>query len=261
MTLELIDSHCHLDVDRFAGEVDDVLARARAAGLVHLVTVGAGRGEHGPARAVELAAAHPGFVSATAGIHPHDARFADDARLLELEAWVRRPEVVAVGETGLDFHYDLSPRADQERAFRAQVGIARAAGKPIVVHTRLAPDETLRVLVEEGARDVGGVIHCFSEDLAFARRALELGFVSSFSGLVTFPRAEAVREAARELPLDGVLIETDSPFLAPVPHRGKRNEPAYVARVAEFIAAERGLDPEEFASATVRNVRRLFRLP
>ncbi len=260
MSLELIDSHCHLDVDRFAGDLDEVLARARAAGLVHLVTIGAGRGELGPARAVELAAAHPGFLSATAGVHPHDARVANDARLAELETWARRPEVVAIGETGLDFHYDLAPRDVQERVFRAQVAVARAVGKPLVVHTRLAPELTLRVLDEEGARDVGGVIHCFSEDLAFARRALDLGFVSSFSGLVTFPKAEAVKEAARELPLDAVLVETDAPFLAPVPHRGKRNEPAYVSRVAEFIAAERGLDPGEFASATVRNVRRLFRI-
>jgi TatD DNase family protein len=257
----LIDSHCHLDIGAFDADLDAVLARAKEAGLVHLITVGAGRGEAGPERAVDLARAHPDFVSATAGIHPHDARVATDDELAGLAFWARLPEVVAIGETGLDFHYDMSLREDQERAFRAQIALARQVRKPVVVHTRSAPERTLSILREEMAGDVGGVIHCFSEDVPFARAALDIGFVSSFSGLVTFPKARGVLEAALAQPLDAILVETDAPFLAPVPRRGKRNEPSYVAHTAAFIARARGIDEDAFRAIVTENARRVFALP
>ena len=261
MSSPLVDSHCHVDVEAFDSDRDEVLARARAAGLVALVVVGSGQAAgKGPRTALDLAAAHPGFVFPTVGIHPHDARFADEARLDEIARLAARPEVVAVGEIGLDFHYDLSPRPAQEEAFRRQVALARAAKKPIVVHTRLAPELTLRVLREEGARDVGGVIHCFSEDAAFAKEALDLGFVASFSGLATFPKAGAVRDAALRQPLDALLVETDAPYLAPVPHRGRRAEPAHVAVTAAFVARIRSLDEDDFRAATAANADRLFGL-
>ncbi|MDH3283185.1 MAG: TatD family hydrolase [Acidobacteriota bacterium] len=257
----MFDSHCHLDTDRFSGDLADVLSKARAAGIQRIVTIGAGRGTESAAAALAIAGEHRGWISATAGIHPHDASVADDAALQSIERLLEDPLVVAVGETGLDFHYDNSPRSLQEASFREHVRLARSAGKPLVVHTRAAPALTLRILKEEGADRVGGIIHCFSEDAEYAQEALRLGFVSSFSGLVTFPRSIRVLEAAVRQPIDALLVETDAPFLAPVPHRGRRNEPAFLAATVEAIARARGMQTEALRRATTENACRIYGLP
>lgn len=257
----LFDTHAHLDFPGLAEDLDGLLARARAAGVTRIVSIGAGRGPGALDGALAIARRHPGVVWATVGLHPHDASGLAPETLDALAALAADPQVVAIGETGLDFHYDRSPRDAQRAAFRAQIALARQVGKPVVVHTRLAPDETLAILREEQAREVGGIIHCFSEDAAFAARALDLGFVASFSGLVTFPRAGAIREAALAQPLDAILVETDAPFLAPVPLRGRRAEPAHVAHTADAIAAWRGIAPEEFRRVTTVNACRVYGLP
>lgn len=248
----LIDTHCHLDPQYLPQGPDEVLARAREAGVVGFVCVGVGQ-DLAPARAaIELASRRDDVVAAI-GFHPHDARALDDDLYAELSQLVRHPKVVAVGEMGLDYHYDHSPRHVQAEAFRRQIALAREVGKPIVVHTREAAEDTLAILEEEGARDVGGIIHCFSEDLVFATRAFDLGFDVSFSGIVTFKNAQSVREVAKVAPLDRILVETDSPYLAPVPMRGKRCEPAYVVHTARCIAELRGIPFEELARATTEN--------
>ncbi|HJK98986.1 MAG TPA: TatD family hydrolase [Polyangiaceae bacterium LLY-WYZ-14_1] len=257
----LVDTHCHLDFDSFEGDFDAVLDRAWTAGVRRIVTIGSGDGLDSAERAMEVAAAHGAWVHPTVGVHPHDARLLDDAAYARIATLAEREEVVAIGETGLDFHYDHSPREAQRQAFRRQIALARQVRKPIVVHTRSAPEETLSILREEDARDVGGIIHCFSEDAPFAKAALDLGFVSSFSGIVTFKRATEIQEAARTQPADAILVETDAPFLAPVPYRGKRNEPAWVAKTADFVAELRGEAPEAFRERTSANALRVFRLP
>lgn len=255
----LVDTHCHLDPGYFPAGPDDVLARAKGAGVGGFVVVGVGR-DLAPARAAAaLARRLPETVGAAVGVHPHDATTLDDRAFEELAALARAPEVVAVGEIGLDYHYDHSPRDVQRAVFARLVGLAREVGKPIVVHTREAPRDTIDVLAAEGARDVGGVIHCFSEDRAFAERALDLGFDVSFSGIVTFKNAASVHEVARWAPLDRILVETDAPYLAPVPLRGKPCEPAYVVHTARRVAELRGIDLEALADATTANAERLFR--
>lgn len=251
----LIDTHCHLDPQYLPEGPDEVLARAREAGVVAFVCVGVGS-DLTPARsAIELASRRED-VFAAIGFHPHDATALDEAAYEELSRLARHPKVVAVGEMGLDFHYDHSPREVQKEAFRRQIALAREIGKPIVVHTREAAEETLAILDEERAGEVGGIIHCFSEDRPFAERALDLGFDISFSGIVTFKNAKAIQEVASFAPLDRILVETDSPYLAPVPMRGKRCEPAYVVHTARFIAKLRGMSFEELAAATTENARR-----
>ena len=251
----LVDTHCHLDPHYFAEGADAVIARANAQGVTGFVTIGVGA-DLAPARhAVALAARRPD-VWATVGVHPHEASSLDDAAYAELEALARRDRVVAVGEIGLDYHYMRSPRDVQQACFRRLVGLARAARKPIVVHTREAPADTLAILEEEGARDVGGIIHCFSEDRAFAERALSLGFDISFSGIVTFRTALAIRDVAAWAPGDRILVETDSPYLAPVPFRGKKCEPAHVVYTAKHVAELRGEPFEALAARTTENARR-----
>jgi len=258
----LCDSHCHLDFPELADDLEGVLDRAATAGVARLVAIGTGRAPRDLEGALAIARRHAGWIRATVGVHPHDARYADRALLESVERLAADPLVVAVGETGLDHHYDNSPRDAQRTAFVTQVAIARAVRKPLVIHTRNALEETLEVLRTEGAADVGGVIHCFSEDAAFAARALDLGFIASFSGLVTFPRGtEAIRDAARRQPADAILVETDAPYLAPVPHRGRRNEPAFVAHTARAVAALRGVAPEDLFRITTDNACRLFALP
>jgi TatD DNase family protein len=257
----LFDTHCHLDDPRLHAELDGVLSRAREAGVKRIVTIGCAQDVESLGSAIDIARAHREWISATVGVHPHDAKFLDEEFCDAMREKGRDPRVVAIGETGLDFHYDHSPRDIQVDAFRKQVGIAKEIGKPLVIHTRSAPAETLRVLREEGARDVGGIIHCFSEDAEFARNALDLGFVSSFSGIVTFKNAVAVQEAARTQPRDAILVETDAPYLAPIPKRGKLNEPAYVAHTAKKVAELRGEDPDALVAQTYENARRLFDLP
>lgn len=251
----LIDTHCHLDPHYLPEGPDEVLARARAAGVGAFVCVGVGS-DLAPARAAIDLASRRDDVFAAIGFHPHDATSLDDGAYEELAKLARHPRVVAVGEMGLDFHYDHSPREVQKQAFRRQIALAREIGKPIVVHTREAAEDTLEILGEEGAREVGGIIHCFSEDWPFAERALDLGFDISFSGIVTFKNARAIQEAARLAPLDRILVETDSPYLAPVPMRGKRCEPAYVAYTARYIAGLRGMSFDDLAAATTENAKR-----
>jgi TatD DNase family protein len=252
----LIDTHCHLDQSNCAEGADGVLDRARAAGVGAFVAIGVG--SLAAAREVLALAARRADVVCTAGVHPHEAGTADEATVAELSRLASEPAVVAVGEIGLDYHYDHSPRDVQGAVFRRLIAVARAVRKPIVVHTRSAPADTLDVLAEEGARDVGGVIHCFSEDRAFASRALDLGFDLSFSGIVTFKSALAVQDVAAWAPEDRILVETDSPYLAPVPKRGRPNEPAYVVHTARRMAELRGVSVAEIARITTENACRRF---
>jgi TatD DNase family protein len=258
--MELIDSHAHLDFEDFEGELEAVLARAAAAGVTRIVAIGLWRAPGSFGNAVELATTRPERFAATVGIHPHEcARVpeADWARSAEL---ARLPVVVGVGETGLDFHYDLSPREAQEAAFRRSIRIAHEVGKPLVVHVREADERCLRVLREEGIPAAGGVIHCFTGDARAAEGYLALGLYVSVAGIITFKTAEPIREAVRLVPRDRLLVETDSPYLAPIPLRGKRNEPANVVHTAAKVAEVWGLPVEEVARLTSENARRLFRL-
>jgi TatD DNase family protein len=252
----LIDSHCHLDPKNFEGGADPVLGRARQSGVGAFVCIGVG-GLAEAQFACALAERERDVV-ATVGVHPHDAAQDDPELEASLRALATQERVVAIGEIGLDFHYDHAPRGTQKAVFRRYVRLARQLKKPVVVHTRNAPGETLEILESENARDVGGVIHCFSEDLAFARRALDLGFMLSFSGIVTFKRAEAIQEVARWVSADSYLVETDSPYLAPVPKRGKPNEPAFLLHTATFVAELRGQSLDQVAAETTQNALRLF---
>jgi len=200
-------------------------------------------------------------IRASLGLHPHEAKLWEPETGAQLRELLMAPEVLFVGETGLDWHYDLSPRTVQEQVFRAQIQLARELQKPLMIHTREAGEETLRILEQEGAGDVGGIIHCFSEDKAFASRALNLGFHLSFSGIVTFKKAEAIQEVAAWAPEDRILVETDAPYLAPVPHRGKTNEPAFVVHVAERVAALRGISRARLEDLTTRNLEALCGWP
>lgn len=257
MSPMLFDTHCHLGPEYFSEGAAAVLERARAAGVTNVLCVGVG-GLEAARHAVALSETERD-VFASAGVHPHDASTFDaelERGLLEL---LGRPKVLAVGEVGLDFHYDHSPRDVQAQVFRRFIAIAKEIKKPLVIHTRRAPQETLQILVEEGARDVGGVIHCFSEDRAFAERALDLDFDLSFSGIVTFKNARSIQDVAAWAPEDRILVETDSPYLAPVPFRGKRCEPAFVAHTATKIAELRGISVSDVARITTRNAHRRFR--
>jgi TatD DNase family protein len=249
----LVDSHCHLDSADFAAEREAVIARARAAGVGTMLTIGTRLDEFAGVRAIAEA---DGDVWCSVGVHPHEAK--DYAGLAPgtLIALSAHPKVVGIGETGLDFHYDLSPRAVQERVFRNHVVAARATGLPLIIHAREADAEIARILEEE--QPPPGVLHCFSSGRGLADAALKLGFFISISGIVTFKNAEALRAIVRDLPLDRLLVETDSPYLAPVPHRGRRNEPAFVAVTAAAVAALKGLEPTALAAATTANFFRLF---
>ena len=255
----LIDSHCHLDPTYYPDGCDGALERARASGVSGFIAIGVGDTLEPARNAVAVAARRPD-VWASVGVHPHDAKCLDDAMAAELEALAGASRVVALGEIGLDYHYMHSPKETQHVVFRRMIALAKKLRLPIVVHTREAAEDTLDLLASEGARDVGGVIHCFSEDLAFARRALDLDFDLSFSGVVTFKNAEAIREVAAWAPADRVLVETDSPYLAPVPFRGKTCEPAHVALTAKRVAELRCVSPDEIARTTAENTTRRFRL-
>lgn len=252
----LIDTHCHLDPHYFPEGAAETLARAHGAGVTGFVCVGVGSLEQ--AQAAVSIANERADVWATVGVHPHDAAQCDAQLEAELSRLAREPRVVAVGEIGLDFHYDHSPRDRQAEVFRRFIALAREVKKPMVIHTRTAPEETLRILEEQQARDVGGIIHCFSENKAFAERALALGFYLSFSGIVTFKRSVEIQEVAAWAPADRILVETDSPYLAPVPMRGKRCEPAYVLHTARFVAELRGVPFEELAAQTSQNAAQLL---
>ena len=253
----LVDTHCHLDAQYFSDGGESAILAAKEVGVAAFVVVGVGS-DLAPARhAIDLAKKHD-FVAAAAGVHPHDAITLTDVLYTELASLARVPEVVAIGEIGLDYHYDHSPRDVQRAAFARLVSLAREVKKPIVIHTREAAADTLAILESEGAKDVGGVIHCFSEDRAFAERALDLGFDLSFSGIVTFKNAKSVHDVAAWAPIDRILVETDSPYLAPVPMRGKSCEPAFVLHTARRVAELRGVRLEEIAEKTSINATRRF---
>jgi TatD DNase family protein len=257
----VIDSHCHLADDVFAGDLGAVVSRAREAGLERVLAIleAGNAGEEEQAR--RLAALWPETRTAV-GVHPHAAHeYADSPqRAVEVVRGQigRTPSVRAVGEIGLDYHYDYSPRDVQQQVFGGQLALARELGLPVVIHTREADDDTLAMLRGAGA-GLTGVLHCFTGTEALARAALDLGFYISLAGIVTFPKAAELREVARMVPLDRLLVETDSPFLAPVPHRGKRNEPALVAETVKAVAALQGVEPGELARETAANFHRLFR--
>ena len=254
----MIDSHCHLADDAFETDLEAVVARAQAAGLTGALVILAAGDEAEAARARKVREAW-GAVRFATGVHPHSAgTFAGQAA--EAAATTERHAAAfaacGVGEIGLDYHYDFAPRDVQREVFAVQLAAAKRLGRPVVIHTREATDDTFDVLAQAGG--VAGVFHCFTGDAAMARRALDIGFHVSFSGIVTFPRAESIREAARLVPADRLLVETDSPYLAPVPFRGKRNEPAHVARVLEAVAALRGVAAAQLAERTSRNFDGLF---
>ncbi len=257
--MRLVDSHAHLDGDEYRGDLDAVLGRAREAGVERIVAVGLWRRPRDFGNALELARDRPGTFSATVGIHPHECARVPEEDWVESARLAALPGVVGVGETGLDYHYDLSPRDSQRASFRRSLGIARAVGKPVVVHVREADADCAAILREEGLPGAGGVIHCFTGDAAAARAYLDLGLYVSVAGVITFKNAGAIREAVRLVPRDRLLLETDSPFLSPVPHRGRRNEPAHVRLVAEKVAEVWGSSPEEVGRVTSENAARLFR--
>ncbi len=263
--MSLFDSHAHIGAPELLDEADAILARAREAGVSGVVAVGAGYGVGANAGAVMLAERHPD-VWATVGVHPHDASQWNELAARALEGWLVHPRVMAVGECGLDYHYDHSPRDAQKQSLAEQIRIAHEAQLPLVIHARASEgsrnafEDLLRIFDEEGADRVGGVIHCFTGDLAFAHDCLARGFDISFSGILTFKNAEELREVGAALPLGRLLIETDSPLLAPVPYRGKRNEPAFVVRVAECLAQLHGKSVETVAESTRERTRHAFRL-
>ena len=257
----MIDSHCHLAGPEFIEDLDAVIARAQAAGLRRALVILAADDEPELKQGGEVAARWSD-VRFSIGVHPHAAaKYAaspgDAARVVNA-AMDAQPLTRGLGEIGLDYHYDFAPRDVQQAVFREQIRLARRRRLPIVIHTREAEEDTFRILAEESATDVGGVFHCFTGDRAMARRALDAGFHLSLAGIVTFPRALELHEVAKAVPLDRLLVETDSPFLAPVPHRGKRNEPAHVVRVAEAVAALRGDTAEVVGRAVADNFDRLF---
>lgn len=253
----LVDSHCHLDFPDFAAELDAVIERSRDAGVKLMLTICTHLSRFERVRAV--AEAYP-EVYCTVGIHPHEAASEPEVDAETLIRLAEHPKVVAFGETGLDFFYEHSPRAEQERSFRAHIAAAREAQLPIIIHTRNADAETIAILNDEMAQGAfPGLIHCFSSSHAVAESAVEHGLYISFSGIATFKKAGDIRDSAKALPLNRLLVETDSPYLAPIPHRGKRNEPAFTRHTAACLASELGLSEEDFASVTTQNFFSLFR--
>jgi TatD DNase family protein len=275
-----VDSHCHLEGPRFAQDREQVLARAREAGVEAVVAIGNGNGPDEVACGIELAqtfdpappdgrppSADGPRIFATIGIHPHEARLAEERHYAQMESLARHPRVIAWGEIGLDYHYDHSPREVQRQAFVRQLELASAARLPVVIHCRASEASTnawadcLEILREGWAGSgLGGILHCFTGEMRHAHAALDLGFMISFAGNVSYPKAIDIREAAAQLPLERILIETDSPYLAPIPYRGKRNEPAYVTETARHIGELRGVSEEEIGRATTENFYHFFRI-
>mgnify|MGYP001481680551 CR=1 FL=1 len=263
---EFVDSHCHLDGSRFDSDREQVISRARDAGIATILAIGTGDGPGTLDCAVKIAEQHDS-VYATVGIHPHEAKLATDGDFLQLEALARKPKVIAWGEIGLDYYYDHSPRDIQKKVFTRQMELALAAKLPIVIHCRPSDNsddawEDCLALIEQHWKSSGleGVLHCFTSTWPHAKRALDMGFMISFAGNVTFPKAQQIRDSAAQVPLDRMFIETDSPFLAPVPFRGKRNEPAYVKEVARQIGELRGLSTEDVGLQTSKNFCGFFSL-
>jgi TatD DNase family protein len=262
-----VDSHAHLEGERFATDRDEVITRAHEAGIANILAIGTGDGPGTLDCAVKIADKYD-FIYATVGIHPHEVKLAKESDFQELEALAKNPKVIAWGEIGLDYFYDHSPRELQQQTFIRQMEQARAAKLPIVIHCRPSDnsdnawEDCLRLIQEHWSPSgLGGVLHCFTSTWAHAKRALDMGFMISFAGNVTFPKAQQIRDSAKEVPLDRMFIETDSPFLAPVPYRGKRNEPAFVKETARQLGELRGLSTEEIGRQTSQNFYRFFSLP
>ncbi len=261
-----VDSHAHLEMEQFDADREQMIARARENGIEKIVAIGSGTGPGSLDCGIRLAEQHE-FICATIGIHPHEAKLATDADFQELEQLAKRPKVIAWGEIGLDYFYDHSPREIQQQVFLRQMELARAAKLPIVIHCRPSEssenawDDCLDLLEQHWRPSgLGGILHCFTGDWKYAKRALDLGFMISFAGNITFPKAQPIRDTAKGVPLECTLIETDSPFLAPVPHRGKRNEPAFVKEVARKLGELRGLAMEEIGRRTAHNFYNFFKL-
>ncbi len=257
MTPDLFDTHAHLHFPEFAADLGAVLERARAAGVRRMLTIGT---DVETSHAAVALAAREAHVWASVGIHPHDAGEADAAGLAQIERLAVEPRVVGIGETGLDFFRNLSPREAQARVFRAQLALARRVRKPVIVHCRDAHEETLTILAEERVGETRGVMHCFSGDVAMARRCLDLELLISLAGPVTYPKARALADVAKYVPSDRLVVETDCPYLPPQPYRGKRNEPAYVAITIARVAELRGELLETLAARTSENAAKLFGL-
>jgi len=261
-----IDSHAHLDGERFDADREQVIARAREDGVQNIVAIGNGNGPEQVDCGIQLAEKYD-FIYATLGIHPHEARLADDAAYQNMERLARHPKVIAWGEIGLDYFYDHSPREAQRQVFIRQMELAAAAKLPIVIHCRPSEgsddawEDCLGLMRERWAsKGLGGILHCFTGNWLQAKRALDMGFMISFAGNVTFPKAQQIRNAGLQVPLERILIETDSPYLAPTPHRGKRNEPAFVKETARKLGELRGLSTEEVGDQTTRNFYKFFKL-
>src|SRR5271154_3719001 len=266
----MIDSHAHLDSPRYADDRDALLARAWEAGVRTILSIGIGDGPDTMHQALDLAreyAKRPGIptIYASAGVHPHEAQLASEAAYAKLNQLLDQPEVLACGEIGLDYYYDHSPRETQKAVFARQMGIAATHKKPIIIHCRPSDnstnawDDTLAMIYSEWSRTaLGGILHCFTGEWTHASRAMDLGFLISFAGNITFPKAQPIRDVLAQVPLDRMLIETDAPFLAPVPNRGKRNEPAWVAEVAAKVAEVKSVAPDEAAFRTTENFHRFF---
>jgi TatD DNase family protein len=252
------DSHGHIDSPDFNGDLQETLDRARAAGVTTFVNIGCSQAA--ALHTLDLVERYDG-VYGTVGLHPHDAKDMTEQLLDEFRGWAAHPKILAIGETGLDFHYDFSPRDVQRQAFRRQIRLARELGMPITIHDREAHRECLDILTEEGGWENGGIFHCYSGSAETASEIVKNGFYVSFSGVLTFKNADKLRRAALAVPLDRLLIETDCPYLAPLPYRGKRNEPAYVVETGKVLAALRGVPVEEMARLTWENAHRAYRLP
>jgi TatD DNase family protein len=267
-----IDSHAHLEGKRYDADRDEVLARAKHSGIEAYLAIGNGEGPDTADCAIRLANKYAGQAQypeiwASVGIHPHEASLANDAADSQMLEWARHPKVIAWGEIGLDYFYDHSPREVQKAVFRRQMELAQTAKLPIIIHCRPSDnsenawDDSLALIAEQWAPSgLGGILHCFTGSIEHARRALDIGFMISFAGNVTFPKAQSIRDAAQFVPLDRMLIETDSPYLAPIPHRGQRNEPMFVTEVARQIGQLRGLSAESVGQQTADNFRRFFKL-
>jgi TatD DNase family protein len=257
----LIDSHCHIDGEQFNSDRDEVVQRAREAGVAAMLNIGTGDPHSDEIRKAVEAAEKYDNVYAAVGVHPHDAKLYDDKAEVHLKELAAREKVIAWGEIGLDYYYDHSPREVQRDVFIRQIRTARELNLPIIIHSRDADDETVEILTNECSYpEFRGIMHCFGGTAPMAEALMTLGFLISFAGNVTFKKAENLRDAARVVPLDKLLIETDCPFLTPIPFRGKRNEPSFVAHTAAFLAGFYGIDIEELAAATTRNFLKLFRL-
>ncbi len=285
--MELFDTHIHLDSGVFDADRAELIARARAAGVSRFVSIGAGAGPAAPKsdassapsggdmapdrtplasapQALKLAESYP-FIWASVGVHPHDATITStdqfEAHRVELARLARHPRCVAIGETGLDFFYDFAPKEDQARWFKTQVELAREVQKPLIIHSRNAAAQCLAILTENNAHEVGGVFHCYSESAEFAQELRKINFMISIPGIVTFKKSENIRDAVRGTPLDQIMLETDAPYLAPEPFRGKRCESSFMVKTAEMVAKVKGVSVDEVARITTENALRFFKLP